>query len=236
MFKPVLAMIGGFMMASGMFAGGLLFAVFFLMPGDPQDAPTDVAVAADLWSGEPRRVNAASQDLERIPARPVTTPPAIAAVDPVNTGTVAPAPVAQEPANPEAARLLQAHAEWCAGRYRSYDAGDNSYSPYSGGRRACVSPYSDSHAALTGADAPTDAHVRFVPQPVPSESIIEAAAALEGEVPGYQQADARGEVIDEGFAIFDEAHVRDCFARYRSYRPQDNSYQPWGGGARRQCE
>ena len=51
----------------------------------------------------------------------------------------------------------------------------------SGGRRACVSPYSDSHAALTGADAPTDAHVRFVPQPVPSESIIEAAAAAEAD-------------------------------------------------------
>ncbi|MER8725965.1 BA14K family protein [Mesorhizobium sp. M1027] len=27
-----------------------------------------------------------------------------------------------------------------------------------------------------------------------------------------------------------------CFSRYRSYRPEDNSYQPHSGGPRRQCE
>lgn len=31
-------------------------------------------------------------------------------------------------------------------------------------------------------------------------------------------------------------HVAACFARYRSYRPQDNTYQPYGGGPRRQCQ
>ena len=30
-------------------------------------------------------------------------------------------------------------------------------------------------------------------------------------------------------------HVQSCFSRYRSYRPEDNSYQPYSGG-RRQCE
>jgi len=30
-------------------------------------------------------------------------------------------------------------------------------------------------------------------------------------------------------------HVRSCLDRYRSYRPSDNSYQPYGGGPRRQC-
>ena len=32
-----------------------------------------------------------------------------------------------------------------------------------------------------------------------------------------------------------EEHIRSCFARYRSYRPEDNSYQPFDGGPRRQC-
>ena len=31
-------------------------------------------------------------------------------------------------------------------------------------------------------------------------------------------------------------HVESCFARYRSYRPEDNTYQPYGGGPRVPCE
>ncbi|MER9745569.1 BA14K family protein [Mesorhizobium sp. M0187] len=31
-------------------------------------------------------------------------------------------------------------------------------------------------------------------------------------------------------------HVASCFSRYRSYRREDNSYQPYSGGPRRQCE
>jgi hypothetical protein len=33
------------------------------------------------------------------------------------------------------------HAEWCYNRYRSYRAYDNTYQPYGGPRRQCVSPY-----------------------------------------------------------------------------------------------
>lgn len=31
-------------------------------------------------------------------------------------------------------------------------------------------------------------------------------------------------------------HAESCFARYRSYRPEDNTYQPYGGGPRSQCQ
>jgi hypothetical protein len=34
-----------------------------------------------------------------------------------------------------------AHAEWCFNRYRSYRASDNTFQPYNGPRRQCVSPY-----------------------------------------------------------------------------------------------
>ncbi|NRP75929.1 Lectin-like protein BA14k [Ensifer psoraleae] len=34
-----------------------------------------------------------------------------------------------------------AHARWCYARYRSYRAYDNTFQPYYGPRRACVSPY-----------------------------------------------------------------------------------------------
>lgn len=34
-----------------------------------------------------------------------------------------------------------AHTSWCYARYRSYRASDNTFQPYSGGRRQCLSPY-----------------------------------------------------------------------------------------------
>ena len=34
-----------------------------------------------------------------------------------------------------------AHVRWCASRYRSYRAYDNTFQPYNGPRRQCVSPY-----------------------------------------------------------------------------------------------
>lgn len=33
------------------------------------------------------------------------------------------------------------HVNWCANRYRSYRAYDNTYQPYGGPRRQCMSPY-----------------------------------------------------------------------------------------------
>jgi hypothetical protein len=35
-----------------------------------------------------------------------------------------------------------AHVNWCSDRYRSYRASDNTFQPYNGPRRSCVSPYS----------------------------------------------------------------------------------------------
>ncbi|MDX3925581.1 MAG: BA14K family protein [Shinella sp.] len=33
------------------------------------------------------------------------------------------------------------HAQWCYNRYRSYRAYDNTFQPYNGPRRQCISPY-----------------------------------------------------------------------------------------------
>lgn len=46
-------------------------------------------------------------------------------------------------ASPPPARYSggNAHVNWCANHYRSYRAYDNTYQPYNGPRRQCVSPY-----------------------------------------------------------------------------------------------
>ncbi|WP_428697880.1 BA14K family protein [Stappia sp.] len=42
---------------------------------------------------------------------------------------------------PRVRGLGRAHYNWCSRRYRSYRPGDNSFQPYNGPRRACISPY-----------------------------------------------------------------------------------------------
>ena len=34
------------------------------------------------------------------------------------------------------------HVDWCINRFRSYRASDNTFQPYNGPRRQCISPYS----------------------------------------------------------------------------------------------
>lgn len=40
-----------------------------------------------------------------------------------------------------AIQLTEAHYRWCDDRYRSYRRWDNSFQPYHGPRKPCVSPY-----------------------------------------------------------------------------------------------
>ncbi|MGX9145589.1 BA14K family protein [Mesorhizobium sp. 128a] len=106
------------------------------------------------------------------------------------------------------AALPAAHISWCADRYRSYNPDDNSYMSYSGQQRPCVSPYLETSA--TGDQA--------AQQPAEVSYIGDGAGPLV----------ATADLSDD--------HVESCFSRYRSYRPEDNSYQPYSGGPRRQCE
>ena len=123
------------------------------------------------------------------------------------------------------AELSAAHVEWCSRRYRSYDVGDNSYTPYSGGRRPCVSPYSGEIAPAARDLAPAAED----PQPSAGDAVLYAGQADGPSSPSVEWVS----VAESGFASPD--HVAECFSRYRSYRPEDNTYQPYGGGPRRQC-
>jgi hypothetical protein len=58
----------------------------------------------------------------------------------------------------------------------------------------------------------------------------DGTASTDGEDPLYPAPRAGGG------DMLTVDHVRDCFDRYRSYRIEDNSYQPYGGGPRQQCQ
>lgn len=45
------------------------------------------------------------------------------------------------PVRPRIVRLSHAHVRWCDAKYRSYRHSDNTFQPYHGSRKQCVSPY-----------------------------------------------------------------------------------------------
>jgi len=55
------------------------------------------------------------------------------------TGAIISGAIAND--RPPAYRGGNAHVRWCYDRYRSYRASDNTFQPYNGPRRQCVSPY-----------------------------------------------------------------------------------------------
>lgn len=65
-------------------------------------------------------------------------PPAAFVMGAIIGGAVANQPRVIAPAP---GRLSQAHYRWCQDRYISYRLSDNTFQPYSGPRRACVSPF-----------------------------------------------------------------------------------------------
>jgi hypothetical protein len=228
----LLGMIGGLLMSLGMFVSGVAVAAYFLST-EPTPSVTASVDVSDLWTGVPRTVNTSVQPFERLPALHQASAPEPSAEPPVQTGeamaaeltaaSADPIAIGATPAGSEQIAAGQddglssaAHAQWCADRYRSWRPEDNSYTSFSGRQRPCVSPYSRGQeaAAEPVSSAPSEA-----------ENYVE----FEDEQPLLQYASG------EQAAYAGSDHVSYCFDRYRSYRPEDNSYQPYGGGPRRQC-
>ena len=47
----------------------------------------------------------------------------------------------KRPRAPRVVRTGNRHINWCYAKYRSYRASDNTFQPYKGRRRACISPF-----------------------------------------------------------------------------------------------
>lgn len=56
-------------------------------------------------------------------------------------GAIASQPSYVAPPPPPAYGVSSSHVSWCANRYRSYRAYDNTFQPYNGPRQQCYSPY-----------------------------------------------------------------------------------------------
>ena len=217
--KPLLIAIGGVGFALVMFLSGIVVATAFFK-AEPERKLSLATDTSDIWTDQAVKVDPSKQDFDRLAARPVPqqtrshSPAQPAAPAGFNTEVAAeekaPSKVeANSQTQPDLqAETIAAHVEWCSERYRSYRAYDNSYTPYSGGRRECVSPY---FGATDIVDASNDPEASYE-----SEGQAELMYAN-----------------DQDYVSTD--HMEYCFSRYRSYRYEDNTYQPFDGGPRRQC-
>ena len=116
----------------------------------------------DLWSDEPRVVNADGQAYERIPARLSVYAMEQAARPPVEVKYARDEEKEKEDQNTIAvASLSNEHVSWCSARYRSYNAETDSYRAYSGEVRPCMSPYPEGIDTMQTASVVDDRHVTW---------------------------------------------------------------------------
>ncbi|WP_348527082.1 BA14K family protein, partial [Mesorhizobium sp.] len=172
---------------------------------------------------------------------------------------IQPAPAANAaqqptPADQQAQQQLPvAHLQWCATRYRSYRPDENSYRSYRGELRPCISPYYDpgDRTASTGqSDQTSDQGANDRQAATAGDGINETSddqAEMQGYAPfgdGYattyggppEEISPEAEAAQASSRPVSADHIDYCFSRYRSYDPRDNTYQPFDGGPRRQCE
>ena len=218
--KTVAAIIASLLLSVVTFSIGLFGAILYLSTPEPASLSRTTEVA-DLWTTEPAVVARNQHELERAAAHQISASHAELGILPNETveqrdlsdaepdGFVT-SSIAEEH-NQRIKTLFREHVQWCVSRYNSYRVDDGTYQPYHGKRRLCVSPYIaiDSEMPLEEKGA--------------ADEVLSSARRALGDT-----------VVTEIVADLD-SHAYRCSKRYRSYRPEDNSYQPFDGGPRRQC-
>ncbi|MCJ9745359.1 BA14K family protein [Neorhizobium sp. SHOUNA12A] len=246
--KPILLLLGSLVLLVLVFLSGVIITANVIAVPEPHKfANMDTP---DLWTSKPKAVDTAGQDYQRPPA---ATPPASVAadtretpavqqtatgvaVDNTVTGSINPQQPATVPQSQDErkAMLDPAQADWCSARYKSYRAEDNSYQPFSGGsRRQCRAPGAAATGTVAAApmrDQPQALQMQDELQPLPERPATRANQRANDGAVGYAQSRAIEADAPAG------SHEEWCFARYRSYQAEDNSYQPFAGGPRRQCQ
>jgi penicillin-binding protein 1A len=120
----------------------------------------------------------------------------------------------------------------CERSYRSFRASDCTYQPDEGGPRRFCDRGGESTAGLSGGGseraAPTPATAK------PGDAGSPARAGQQPRLPNDQNTNAQDTAHAAPSAANAKCSVAAC-QRYSSFRAADCTYQPYGGGPRRQC-
>jgi hypothetical protein len=248
--KAILLLLSGIVFAVMVFLSGVAVTAFLIAEPEPHHFAN--VEHPDLWTSKPVVVSGGEQRYERIAA--VTAEVDLPASDAEGQPIVSQEPAADEIDGVATAALdqtgetaledpisgseiNQAHADWCFARYRSYRIEDNTYQPYSGGqRRSCESPIGMSGGETTvSVDGDGQMEDQALAQQVSATSTMIGRGQDGRLVREIDRSSAPQNASYDGMSMGNAAHEEWCQSRYRSYRADDNSYQPYGG-MRRTCQ
>ncbi len=113
---------------------------------EPQRSERQTLGAPDLWTMTPVKIDRAAKAFERLP--PVLSTYASTSVRITKTASAADRTIELlTTASGELPTLSGEHLDWCASRYRSFNAETNTYRSFSGETKTCASPFESQKSA-----------------------------------------------------------------------------------------
>jgi hypothetical protein len=220
--RTLAAFVAGLLLSVVTFSTGVIGAILYLSTPEPASFSRTSGVT-DLWTTKPTVVARSQRGLVGVGSDQISglhselgnqsnelieqKVVTDAEPDRFSTGSIV------EELNQSPKTLFFEHVQWCTSRFNSYRAADGTYQPYNGKRRRCVSPYI--------ADG---IHVHDDDRGAADEILLSSHRSL-----------GDGDQGDPLVTADIDDHTRKCSERYKSYRAEDNTYQPYNGGPRRQC-
>jgi len=213
--KTFLAIVGGAVATLGLYASGFLTAMLYLS-AEPTPVWKPSRDTASVWTNEPVVVSQADRGFERLTPRAVAEPAratAEKAIDVAVGATGGAQPL-------DTTRTASVSGEEIADQEQ--DAAADVEAAHV---QWCADRYRSYRVEDNG----------YTPYRGPRRECVSPFSGSSVASP-EEGAYAQASVAQERPGALSWQHVQSCLSRYRSYRPADNSYQPYGGGPRRQCE
>ncbi|MFN7091258.1 MAG: BA14K family protein [Allorhizobium sp.] len=219
--KPVIKLLSASALAAGMVIGGVVLASAALAPEEDPHRFTGLDIK-DLWTMEPVRIDRTAQNLERLPPRyashVVMVEPDLGASDQSEQTATA----GRGSKVGDIDTLVTAAIDESTSGFGADTLPPEHFS-WCEARYRSYDPVRNTYRSFSGDIRPCDSPYQ-----------VEIMAELE-------EGDARVMTVSAGGSkpgagMEDEGQVMACMQRYRSYRPSDNTYQPYGGGPRQPCQ
>lgn len=218
--KPLLELLTASALAAGMVIGGVVLASAALAPEEDPHRFTGLDID-DLWTMEAVRIDRSAQDLERLPPRYASH---VVMSEPSVRQSQEGAATASSDANYQVGDIdiLVTSAIDEATSGFGTDTLPPEHLSWCEARYRSYDPVHNTYRSFSGTVRPCNSPFQ-----------VEVMADIrEDEMEVINVSASHAET---GLTV-NESQVNACMDRYRSYRSSDNTYQPFGGGPRRQCQ
>lgn len=220
--KPVLELLAASTLSVGMVIGGVVVASAALAPEAEQQHHFAGLDIRDLWTAKPVRIDREAQDLERLPPR------------------YASHVVMSEPTGTTNDVALESGMENLVSRVADIDimatSAVNDASDGFAGETMSPQHVSWCSSKYRSYDPIDNTYRSFSGLVHDCTSPFESDVTTDIQVGDAELMTVSNEASGSSAQSFQSHSIAICMERYRSYRVSDNTYQPYGGGPRKQCQ